>query len=128
LPGAQQQALGAGVAERALHVGHVAGIDLQRGAVAGEHAVAVVEQARYVQLGRGAARRTERATTVGEFAGFDALRTVAGDGARVIGQAAAHLQCQRPAAGCAQRACAVVQAVGHDIELLGRHAAAAEIQ
>uniref|UniRef100_A0A914YK03 Uncharacterized protein n=1 Tax=Panagrolaimus superbus TaxID=310955 RepID=A0A914YK03_9BILA len=128
LPGAQQQALSAGMAERALHVGHVAGVDLQRRTIAGQHAVAVVEQTRYLKLGRGAACRTECAATVGELAGFDVLGTVAGNGARVVGQAAAYLQCQRPAAGCAQRACAVVQAVGHDIELPGRHAAAAEIQ
>ncbi|KAG0754722.1 hypothetical protein G6F24_012297 [Rhizopus arrhizus] len=110
LPGMQQQALSAGMAERALHVGHAARVDLQRGAIACEQAVAV-----------GAA-------TIGKLAGFNVLGTVAGDGARVVGQPPADLQRQRSAASSAQRTGTVVQAVGHDVELLGRHAAAAEVQ
>ncbi|CAO3302127.1 hypothetical protein LMG26824_01382 [Stenotrophomonas maltophilia] len=112
--GGDVQALVAGLADAAATVVQPCGGDRQAVGVAGDRAFVIVQRTDDLQRAVGRSGAAERARAVDQFTGLHIQCPVAGDRAATVVHALRHVQPQRVAAGRAEVATGVVQALRID--------------
>ncbi len=117
--GGERQSLAASVAEGAVGVDQLVRADGQQAAVAGHGALGIVQLPAHHDVALGTARRSEGAAAVGQRAGLQDQRTIAGDAAAVVVQRTAQVQRHGLVSGGHHVTARGIQGVGDEGDLFG---------